>query len=547
MNHESIRARTGRRALGAGRSLCWFSAGWPWLALVIGSSACHSRSDAVRETDPPSAEPAVLGDPGVTLTAPAPGRWRLANPRELNRVMLWVSHILIRHAASEPSDVSFSLADWSSQPPPPSRTREVALGLAREVWAEAQAGVTPFSALAGRYSEDLTTQHRGGSLGGITASMLLRWPQVLDALAATTPGQVSGVVETNYGFHVFLLSKPPEEARISGAHIVIGHDRATWLRYVARGSYSGDRSHARALARAHEVQALVLADPTSLSQLVERYSDHRDAAEHGDLGEWSSLEPAPFPREVDVLRQLRVGEVSEPLETLFGIQVLLRTPSRPRLAYAMAAIRIPFDPGRAAGQPFSKEAQLDGANSLLANLLSHPDRFESAQRQINGAVGVEGWTEGRGPYGLQPSLERVRLGEIGKEVILLDESWMIVKRLDPAATAEETVRFELPAPERPDIESFVRNQGDARAVLQVAADKAAGQLGLPRDVSAQLRAIHEPPPEFDAGASADERLSWFRTLLARSHQLLGDAAFERYAAVLDEHFSEALFRGAGPL
>jgi hypothetical protein len=314
---------------------------------------------------------------------------------------------------------------------------------------EAELGAQPFSSLARRYSEDLTTRHRGGSLGGVTASMLLRWPRVLDVLEATPPGQVSRVVETSYGFHVFLPSQPPAEERISGAHIVIGHDRATWLRHVARSAPVA-RAHADALSRAREVQRLALRDPGSFRQLVERYSEHRDAVQHGDLGEWSSLEPTPFPRELDVLRHLREGEVSEPVETLFGIQVLLRTPSIPRRPYAMAAIQITFDPALAEVEPFSKQSQRAGAESLLSLFAKEPQRFEPVQRQLNGSTGVERWTEGRGPLGLQPVLDRLALGQIAPELVELDERWMIVKRLDPATGEAPRVRFELSAPERPE-------------------------------------------------------------------------------------------------
>jgi PPIC-type peptidyl-prolyl cis-trans isomerase-like protein len=422
--------------------------GGSWLVLLIGSAACRPGSGATAEAVQPSAKEAVSrADASTSITAPAPGRWRLSDPAELSHVMLWVSHILIRHDESEPAGVSFSLADWVSEPAPVPRTRAAALALARHVMIEAELGAEPFAGLARRYSEDLTTRQRGGSLGGVTASMLLRWPQVLDALEATAPGQVSEIVETTYGFHIFLSSQPPPEERISGAHIVIGHEGAGWLRHVAR-STPPVRSRVDALARARQVQQLALGDPGAFSQLVREYSDHRDAAQQGDLGEWSSLEPTPFPRELDVLRQLREGEVSEPLETLFGVQVLLRTPSIPRRPYAMAAIQITFDPALAETEPFSKQSQRAGAESLLSVLTREPERFEPARRQLNGSTGVERWTEGRGPFGLQPVVDRLGVGQIASELIELDKRWVIVKRLEPTTGAAPKVRFELPTPER---------------------------------------------------------------------------------------------------
>lgn len=85
---------------------------------------------------------------------------------------------------------------------------------AREILAQLQGG-GDFAALAQQYSEDLTTKDNGGDLGFFPRGMMP--PEFEEAAFGLSPGQVSGVVETQFGFHVIqVLEKdasreiPPE-------------------------------------------------------------------------------------------------------------------------------------------------------------------------------------------------------------------------------------------------------------------------------------------------------------------------------------------------
>ena len=210
--------------------------------------------------------------------------WRLVKADELERVVIWLSQILVRHADVR-NEVSFNLGYWSSVLPPSTRCRRDALVLAQQVAEQAGQDPKRFPELVRQYSEDLTSRDEAGALGGYKASVLMLWPQVLDALAAIRPGQTSKVVETKYGFHIFYRAAPPPEEVMSGKHILIGHEKAPWLEVFARDTVRS-RSREAALVLANDLYRRASAEPERFGELVNEYSEHQDAVVGGDFGAW---------------------------------------------------------------------------------------------------------------------------------------------------------------------------------------------------------------------------------------------------------------------
>ncbi len=79
------------------------------------------------------------------------------------------------------------------------RTREAALQRAHDAAFRASQG-EDFAALARELSDDRHTGEKGGDLGPIRAGQMV--PEFEDAAFHLSPGQVSVVVETEFGFHV---------------------------------------------------------------------------------------------------------------------------------------------------------------------------------------------------------------------------------------------------------------------------------------------------------------------------------------------------------
>ena len=107
--------------------------------------------------------------------------------RRVKPMTIRVSQILITHEGSQG-------VDGASR-----RTREEALRRAADVLFRARKG-EDFAALAREYSEDPGTRARGGRMSRIDRGQME--PAFEEAAFSLQPGQVSDIVETEFGFHV---------------------------------------------------------------------------------------------------------------------------------------------------------------------------------------------------------------------------------------------------------------------------------------------------------------------------------------------------------
>jgi hypothetical protein len=231
---------------------------------------------------------------------------------------------------------------------------------------------------------------------------------------------------------------------VSGRHLVIAHDAAPWIELAARGPVPR-RSRADALALAAGLYEQARARPHEFVRLVAEYSEHRDATRGGDFGTWSTWELTQYPREIETLEQLEIGEVAEPIDSLFGVQIIMRVEDAPRQRYAMTAIQFRFDPAKPEADPASRRAALQRAEQISLQLHQDPDRFALLQQQICCPTVVEVIT-GRSLPALEDALAASKPGQIAARPIEdRNIEYLIPKRLELGALPPAVqARFELP-------------------------------------------------------------------------------------------------------
>jgi hypothetical protein len=528
---------------------------WAAVAVALSGSGCQTleeRSGRSQDAHAPALASQAAANWATEAAdqalAPAypPGRWRLASSDEMDRLVLWVSHILIRHSTVPPAVVSFELGDWTPAPAAPARTRRQAFDSAQQLAQRLQANPAEFSTLARQLSEDVATREQGGSMGGICASNFLRHhAAVLDALSAIRPGEISRVVETVYGFHVFTRRAPPPEATISGARIVIGYDEAPWLKTFLARRPVPQRSRQAALALAQTVYTRARAGD-AFPALVEAHSDHEDALRQGDFGAWSTRECTPFPREIEVLSQLAVGEVAPPIDSPFGVQILQRTAPQPREVFAMTTVEQRFDRSLGEGEAASPASVLRNVQQLARDVAVRPSLFEELQR-THCCAAVQEWPRGRGSASAERALALLRPGQVTAEPIHLTGAYALLRRVTPSVNraAPAPLRFEFPAPDKPDLDHQVR-MGLVNQYLSHWGRQSRDALGVTGPIADQLMALHDATGATPAEETAEQRVVRFAEFQSRVQALLGAELYGRYQVMVVQFLERELLNPIVP-
>lgn len=206
------------------------------------------------------------------------------------------AHILIAHAGATRSKAT--------------RTEEEALKLATEVAKLAAAEGADFADLAKKHS-DGPSKTKGGDLGVFPPGRMI--PEFSAATQKLKIGQVSGPVKTAFGYHIILRKPLPMKA--SAKHILVQWKGAT------RADAKITRSKEEALARLTECIGK-LKGGAEFEDLAVEYSDGPSNSRGGDLGEFA--QGAMVPEFDKALFKLKVGAVSDVVETAFGYHIIYR-------------------------------------------------------------------------------------------------------------------------------------------------------------------------------------------------------------------------------
>ena len=193
------------------------------------------------------------------------------------------------------------------------RTKEEAKARAEEALTKARTKDADFAALAKEYSDGPSAAN-GGNVGIFPAGMKVPGPKFEKALTSIKIGEITGPVETQWGFHVIRRNKID---RVGASHILIAYKGSQ------RAKPSVTRNREEALKHAEQVLAEVTTPGADFAALAKKYSDGPNGPIGGALGLITRGQMVgPFE---EAAFALEINGISDPVETPFGYHIILRT------------------------------------------------------------------------------------------------------------------------------------------------------------------------------------------------------------------------------
>lgn len=195
---------------------------------------------------------------------------------------------------------------------PGEATRDSLLKFAELIDKKAKQG-EDFALLAQTYSDDASAEN-GGDLGWFNRGDMV--PEFEEAAFALKPGEVSDVVETQFGFHIIKCITKSDD-RMRASHILINFTPS-------------QDDVAESKAKIDSIYAM-LQDGADFSELAAQYSDDENSAQSGgDIGWYGADEMTDEFKQA--IAGLKPGEYTEPVASQFGyhiLKVLDIKPARP--------------------------------------------------------------------------------------------------------------------------------------------------------------------------------------------------------------------------
>lgn len=180
-----------------------------------------------------------------------------------------------------------------------------------------------FAALAQQHSDDTGSAREGGDLGFFGKGNMV--PEFEKVAFALKPGEVSGVVESPYGFHIIKCEA------VSGDSVRARHILALFPK-------PSEEDEKRAYALANELKERALKGE-KFADLARQYSEDPESRERGGLLNFYRRDALP-PSFADEVSKMRLGDVAGPIKTQFGWHVIRLNDDRETIEALLRQIKL---------------------------------------------------------------------------------------------------------------------------------------------------------------------------------------------------------------
>jgi parvulin-like peptidyl-prolyl isomerase len=157
----------------------------PLCSILLLSACAGLTSPPEAEVDPKQVPAAAIAS--AAPANPPPKLREVPMPPPQGEEKIGASHILVAYKEAR------------SAGPNITRSKDQAKKRAEDALKKAKSG-KDFAALAKEYSDDPGSGPKGGDLGVFPKNMMVK--PFADAAFGLKPGEISGIVETDFGFHV---------------------------------------------------------------------------------------------------------------------------------------------------------------------------------------------------------------------------------------------------------------------------------------------------------------------------------------------------------
>ncbi len=245
-----------------------------------------------------------VGEKEIVEVKTAKTKEEKAEPKKEEEAIKYLSaaHILIMHTDSEGTS------------PLIKRTKEEAKALADKLTLELKGGAE-FAKLA-QDNSDCPSKAHGGDLGSFKpADMAEAFSKAVDEAKV---GEITGPVETPYGYHIIKRQKAEPPETLAASIILVLHKDSMPNPIAAK------RTKEEAKKRIEEALAKLKAGE-DFKKIAEAYSEHPSKAHGGHMGNFTSMDRSPDI--VKLIKGLEMGKFAEEiLATPLGYHIYMRRP-----------------------------------------------------------------------------------------------------------------------------------------------------------------------------------------------------------------------------